>query len=142
MVNLLKHPLLEKIISFIISVIIVIIIFVGIVGIVFPLILEAKFEFVRAISLVLCLIGAVIVLLARRAPLFRFTFLIKNPEEINITVYDFAGTLVVGFSFVFSGIMYMRTGNPNMLIIPFIGGAGLIRVIMFVINNKIKKSSK
>ena len=141
MINFLKHPLLEKIISFIISIAIVIILFIGIVGIVFPLVLEAKFEFVRVISLLLSLVGAVIVLLARRAPLFRFTFLIKNPEEINIAVYNFIGTVVVGFSFIISGILYMRTKNPNMVIIPFIGGAGLIRVLIFVINNKIKKNS-
>ena len=142
MTNYIKHPILDKIISFIISIIIVLIIFVGIVGIVLPMMLRAEFEHVKIISLISTLIGVLIVLLARRWPLLRFVSFIKEPGEFESKVYDFIGSLIIGFSFMASGVLYMSTKNPNMMIIPFIGGAALIRILIFNINNKIKKRRK
>jgi uncharacterized membrane protein len=140
MTNFVKHPFMDKIVSFIISIIIVLIIFVGIVGIIFPLMLEARIEYVRIISLMATLIGALIILLARRWPIFRFISFIKKPGDYEIKKgYDFIGSLIIGLSFLFAGALYMRTKNPNMIIIPFIGGAALIRILIFYFNNKIKK---
>ncbi|MGD9161746.1 MAG: hypothetical protein PVG39_25270 [Desulfobacteraceae bacterium] len=140
MTNYIKHPILDKIISFIVSIIIVLIIFVGIVGIVFPLMIEARIEHVKIISLMSILIGALIILLARRWPIFRFISFIKEPGGYELKKgYDFIGSLIVGLSFLAAGVLYMRTKNSNMIIISFIAGAALIRIIIFYINNQIKK---
>ena len=139
MTNYIKHPFLDKIVSFIISIIIVLIIFVGIVGIIFPLMIEARIEHVKIISLMTTLVGALIILLARRWPIFRFISFIKKPGDFELKLYDFIGSLIVGLSFLAAGVLYMRTKNPNMMIIPFIGGAALIRILIFYINNKIDK---
>lgn len=141
MTNYIKHPFWDKIISFIISIIIVLIIFVGIVGIIFPLMIEARVEHVKIISLIPTLIGALIIVLARRWQIFRFTSFTKKPGDYNIKGYDFIGSLIVGLSFLAAGVLYMRTKNPNMMIIPFIGGAALIRILIFHINSKIEKHS-
>ena len=140
MTNYIKHPFLDKIISFIISLIIVLIIFVGIVGIVFPLMVQStNIESVKVISLISTLIGALIIILARRWSLIRFVSFIKDTVEYDTKAYDFIGSLIIGLSFVVAGVLYMRTKNPNMMIIPFIAGAALIRIIIFYINNQIKK---
>lgn len=139
MTNYIKHPFLDKIISFIISIIIVLIIFVGIVGIIFPLMIEARVEHVKIISLIPTLIGALIIVLARRWQLFRFRSFVKKSKDYNTKNYDFIGTLIIGLSFLVAGVLYMRTKNPNMMIIPFIGGAAIIRILIFYMNNKIKK---
>ncbi|MBN2419640.1 MAG: hypothetical protein JXL81_09670 [Deltaproteobacteria bacterium] len=142
MTNYIKHPFLDKIISLIISIIIVLIIFVGIVGIVFPLMLEARVEHVKIISLITTLIGALIVLLARRWPLVRFISFIKKNKGFDTKVYDFIGSLIAGLSFLAAGVLYMRTKNPNMMIIPFIIGALLVRLMILHINHKIKEQSR
>ncbi len=139
MTNYIKHPFLGKIVSFLVSIIIVLIIFVGIVGIIFPLMIEARIEHVKIISLIPTLIGALIILIARRWPLFRFTSFIKKPGNYETKRYDFIGSLIIGLSFLTAGVLYMRTKNPNMMLIPFIGGAAVIRIMIFVINNKISK---
>ena len=139
MTNYVKHPFWDKIISFIISIIIVLIIFVGIVGIIFPLMIEARVEHVKIISLIPTLVGALIIVLARRWQILRFKSFIKKSKDYNTKKYDFIGTLIIGLSFLAAGVLYMRTKNPNMMIVPFIGGAALIRLIIFYINNKIKK---
>ena len=144
MKNLLEHPLLGKIISFLISVVIVLIIFVGIVGIVFPLMLEARFESVKVISIISMLIGALIILIARHWPLMRFISFIKKPrgQEYETKIYDFAGSLVIGLAFLAAGVLYMYFENPNMMIIPFIGAAFLIRILILYINHRIKEQSR
>ena len=139
MTNYIKHPFLDKIISFIVSIIIVLIIFVGIVGIVFPLMLEARIEHVRIISLISTLIGALIILLARRWPLIRFVSFIKKTGDHETKGYDFIGSLIIGLSFLAGGVLYMRTKNSSMMITSFIAGAALIRIMIFYIRNKIKK---
>ena len=139
MTNYIKHPFLDKIISFIVSIIIVLIIFVGIVGIVFPLMLDARVEYVKIISLIPILIGALIIIFVRRWPLIRFISFIKKPRDYETKRYDFAGSLVIGLSFLAAGVLYMRTKNPNMMIIPFICGAAIIRILIIHINNKMKK---
>ena len=139
MTNYIKHPFLERVISFLISIIIVLIIFVGIVGILFPLMIEARIEHVRIISLIPTLIGALIILISRRRPIFRFISFIKKPGGYETKGYDVLGSLIIGFSFLAAGVLYMRTKNPNMMIIPFIAGAALIRMLIFYLNNKIKK---
>ena len=140
MTNYIKHPFLGKIVSFLISIIIVLIIFVGIVGIIFPLMLEARIEHVKIISLMITLVGALIILLARRWPIFRFISFIKKPGDYEVKKgCDFIGSLIIGLSFLVAGVLYMRTKNPNMIIIPFISGAALIRILIFYFNNKIKK---
>lgn len=139
MTNYIKHPFLDKIISFIVSIIIVLIIFVGIVGIVFPLMMEARIEHVKIISLMSTLIGALIIILARRWPLMRFISFIKKTRNYETKGFDFIGSLIIGLSFLTAGVLYMRTKNPNMMIIPFIAGAALIRIMIFYINNQIKK---
>ena len=139
MTNYAKHPILDKIISFIVSIIIVLIIFVGIVGVVFPLMLEARIEHVKIISLISTLIGALIILLARRWPLFRFVSFIKKTGDHETKGFDFIGSLIIGFSFLAGGVLYMRTKNPNMMIISFIAGAALLRIMIFYIRNQIKK---
>ena len=142
MTNFIKHPLLGKITSFLISIIIVLIIFVGIIGIVFPLMLEARIEHVKVISLMSTLIGALIILLARRWRIIRFISVIKKPGDFDLRIYDFIGSLVIGFSFLFAGVLYMRLKNPTMMIIPFICGAALIRLMIVFINRKIKEQSR
>ena len=139
MKNYIKHPFWDKILSFLISILIVLIIFVGIVGIIFPLMLEARVEHVKFISLLVTLIGALIILMARRWPIFRFKSFIKKRGEFNTKGYDFIGTLVIGLSFLTAGVLYMRTKNPNMMIIPFIAGAAIVRILIIHINSKIKK---
>ena len=139
MTNYIKHPILEKIISFLISIIIVLIIFVGIIGIIFPLMIEARIEHIKIISLIPTLIGALIILAARRWPVFRFISFIKKPGDYETKGYDFIGSLIIGLSFLLAGVLYMRTKNPNMMLIPFIGGAAIIRIMIFYINNKISK---
>ena len=139
MTNYIKHPFLDKIISFIVSIIIVLIIFVGIVGIVFPLMMEARIEHVKIISLMSTLIGALIIILARRWPLMRFISFIKKTRNYETKGFDFIGSLIIGLSFLTAGVLYMRTKNPNMMIIPFIAGAAFIRIMIFYINNQIKK---
>jgi len=139
MTNYIKHPILEKIVSFLISIIIVLIIFVGIVGIIFPLMMEARIEHVKIISIIPTLIGALIILAARRWPIFRFSSFIKKHREYDTKAYDFIGSLIIGLSFLAAGLLYMRTKNPNMMLIPFIGGAAIVRIMIFYINNKISK---
>lgn len=139
MTNYIKHPILERVISFLISIIIVLIIFVGIVGILFPLMIEARIEYVRIISLIPTLIGALIILTSRRWPIFRFISFIKKPGGYETKVFDFLGSLIIGLSFLAAGVLYMRTKNPNMMIIPFIAGAALIRILIFYINSQINK---
>ena len=139
MTNYIKHPILEKIVSFLISIIIVLIIFVGIIGIIFPLMIEARIEHVKMISLIPTLIGSLLVLAARRWPVFRFVPFIKKTGDFDTKIYDFWGSLVIGLSFLAAGLLYMRTKNPNMMLIPFIGGAAFIRIMIFYINNKISK---
>ena len=142
MTNFIKHPLLDKIISFLISIVIVLIIFVGIIGIVFPLMIEARIEDVRIISIISILVGILIVLLARRRPIFRFISFIKKPGDLKIKGYDFIATLIIGLCFVVAGVLYMRLKNPNMMIIPFAAGAAFIRIMIFYINSKIEKRSR
>ena len=139
MTNYTKHPFLDRIVGFIVSIIIVLIIFVGIVGIVFPLMIEARVEHVKIISLMSTLIGALIILLSRRWPLIRFISFIKKPRDYETKGYDFIGSLIIGLSFLSAGVLYMRTKNPNMMIIPFICGAAIIRIMIIHINNKMKK---
>ena len=139
MTNYIKHPFLERVISFLVSIIIVLIIFVGIVGILFPLMIEARIEYVRIISLIPTLIGALIILTSRRWPIFRIISFIKKPGGYETKGYDFIGSLIIGLSFLAAGVLYMRTKNPNMMIIPFIAGAALIRMLIFYINNQINK---
>ena len=101
--------------------------------------IEARIEDVKVISLIPTLIGALIIILARWRPVFRFTSFVKKSGNYNTKNYDFIGSLIVGLSFLLAGVLYFRTKNPNMIIIPFIGGAAFIRIIIFYINNQIKK---
>ena len=142
MTNFIKHPILGRITSFLISIIIVLIIFVGIIGIVLPLMLEARIEHVKIISLVSTLIGALIILLARRWRIIRFISIIKKPGDFDLRIYDFIGSIIIGFSFLIAGVLYMRLKNPTMMIIPFICGAALIRLMIVYINRKIKEQSR
>jgi hypothetical protein len=139
MTNYIKHPFLEKVISLLVSIIIVLIIFGGIVGILFPLMIEARIENVRIISLIPTFIGALIILISRRWPIFRFISFIKKPGSYETKGYDFLGSLIIGLSFLAAGVLYMRTKNPNMMIIPFMVAAFLIRILIFFINSRIKK---
>ncbi|MBN1906704.1 MAG: hypothetical protein JW927_16595 [Deltaproteobacteria bacterium] len=138
MKNIFEHPIVRKIISFLISIIIVLIIFVGIVGILFPMILEARFEHVKVISLVSTLIGALIILISRRFRIMRFISFVKKPGDFDFKVYDYIGSVIIGAAFLIGGIVYMRTKNPVLFFIPFIAGFALIRILIFYVNRKAK----
>jgi hypothetical protein len=138
MKNIFEHPILRKIISFLISIIIVLILFVGIVGILLPMIMEAQFEHVKVISLICSLIGALIIVLSRRWPIMRFLSLVKKPGNFELKYYDYIGSLILGAAFLSGGIIFMRTKNPVLFFVPFIAGFALVRIFIFVINKKIK----
>lgn len=142
MKNIFEHPIVRKIISFLISIIIVLIIFVGIVGILFPMIIEARFEHVKVISLVSTLIGALIILISRRFRIMRFISFVKRPGDFNFKVYDYIGSLIIGAAFLIGGIVYMRTKNPVLFFVPFIAGFALIRILIFYVNRKTKANAR
>jgi hypothetical protein len=142
MKNIFEHPILTKIISFLISIIIVLILFVGIVGILLPMIMEARFEHVKVISLVCTLIGALLIMLSRRWPIMRFLSLVKKPGDFELKYYDYIGSLILGIAFLSSGVIFMRTKNPVLFFVPFIAGFALIRVFIFIINKKIKAKAR
>jgi hypothetical protein len=112
MKNLLENRMVSKIISFLISIVIVLILFVGIVGILLPMIMEARFEHVKVISLACTLLGALIILISRRLRIMRFTSFVKKPGDFDFKVYDYIGSVIIGATFLTSGIVYMRTKNP------------------------------
>ena len=141
MKNIFEHPIVRNIISFLISIIIVLILFVGIVGILLPMILEAQFEHVKVISLICSLIGALIIMLARRWQIMRFVSFVKKPGDFVLKNYDYIGSLIIGAAFLSGGIIYMRSKNPIMFFIPFVAGFALIRIFIFIINKKIKEKN-
>jgi hypothetical protein len=142
MKNLLEHQIVKNIISFLISIIIMLILFVGIVGILLPMILEARFEHVKIISLVSTLIGALIILISRRYRIIRFISFVKRPGDFDFKVYDYIGSLITGAAFLTSGIVYMRTKNPVLFFVPFIAGFALIRILIFYVNRKAKAKAR
>lgn len=138
MKNLLENRIVGKIISFLISIIVVLILFVGVVGILLPMIMEARFEHVKVISISCALIGALIIMLSRRWPIMGFLSLVKKPGNFELKYYDYIGSLILGAAFLSGGIIFMRTKNPVLFFVPFIAGFALIRIFIFVINKKIK----
>ncbi len=138
MSNYIKHPISAKIISFLISIIIVLIIFVGIIGIVIPLMLEGRIGLIRVISLLFILTGALIIILARHWPIIHFIHFIKKTVKIDTTLYNFIGSLLIGLSFLIAGLVYIRSKNFNMMLIPFVSGIFLIRLMIYHIKHKIK----
>ncbi len=134
--------MVSKIISFLISITIVLIIFVGIVGILFPMILEARFEHVKIISLVSTLIGALIILISRRFRIMRFISFVKKPGDFDFKVYDYIGSVIIGATFLVGGITYMRTKNPVLFFVPFIAGFAIIRILIFYVNRKAKAKAR
>ncbi len=142
MKNLLENQIAHKIISLLISIIIVLIIFVGIVGILFPMILEARFEHVKVISLVSTLIGALIILISRRFRIMHFISFVKRAGDFDFKVYDYIGSLIIGAAFLTGGIVYMRTKNPVLFFVPFIAGFAIIRILIFFIHKKAKAKSR
>ena len=143
MTNFIKHPLLSKFISFLISVIIVLIIFVGIIGIVIPLMMEGRVELVRIISLIFILIGALIIIISWHRPIISFIYLIRKKKnvKIDVKVFDFIGSLLIGFSFLAAGLVYIRSKDFIMMLIPFTAGIFFIRAIIYYLNHKIKTLS-
>jgi len=142
MKNIFEHPILKKIISFLISIIIVFIIFVGIVGVLFPMILDARFEHVKVISLICTLIGALIIMLSRRWPIMHFISLVKKPGNYELKNYNYIGSLILGAAFLSGGIIFMRTKNPILFFVPFISGFALIRIFIFIINKNIRAKAR
>jgi hypothetical protein len=142
MKNIFEHPVLKKIISFLISIIIVLILFVGIVGILLPMIMEAQFEHVKVISLICSLIGALIIVLSRRWPIMRFLSLVKKPGNFELKYYDYIGSLILGAAFLSGGIIFMRTKNPVLFFVPFIAGFALVRIFIFIINKNIRAKAR
>ncbi len=138
MTNFIKHPLLSKLISFLISIIMVLIIFVGIIGIVIPLMMTGRAEIVKAVSVIFMLTGALIIVLARHRPLMRFIYFIKKTVKIDTKVFDFIGSVIIGFSFLIAGVAYFRSKNFIMMLIPFTAGIFLIRMEIYYINHRIK----
>jgi hypothetical protein len=141
MKNLLEHPIIRNIISFLISIIIVLILFVGIVGILLPMIMEAKFEHVKVISLICSIIGSLIIMLSRRWQIMRFVSFVKKSGNFEFKKYDYIGSLIIGAAFLSGGIVYMRTKNPILFFVPFVAGFAFIRIFIFIINKKIKEKN-
>lgn len=142
MKNIFEYPIVRNIISFLISIIIVLILFVGIVGILLPMIMEARFEHVKVISLSCTLVGALIILISRRWPIMHFISLLKKPGNYELKYYDYIGSLIIGAAFLSGGIIFMRTKNPVLFFVPFIAGFALIRIFIFIINKKIKAKAR
>ncbi len=136
-----KNNLITKIISCLISVIIAVAIFIGIIGILFPLLIKSAVEHITVTSVIFSLIGLAIMISSKYWPLFRTRKIGQVSEEKKIKQYDYIKSMVIGLTFLSSGFLYAYLRSYNAMIISFLIGIVLYRLIVFYLNLKNKKSN-
>lgn len=126
-----------KIISCLISIIIVLLIFVGFVGLIFPFLIESAVEHITVTSIIFSFIGLVIMLSSKYWPALSFRSTDGDQDEKSKQYY-YIKPMIIGLTFLMSGFLYAYLRNYNAMIISFLIGIVLYRLIVFYLklNNK------
>jgi len=131
-----ERKLLAKILPGLISIVIVLIIFVGFIGILFPLIISSAIEHIKITSIIYSLIGVLIIIFSKYWPILRFRSFVRKTGNKKNTYYDSIGSIIIGLSFVVGGILYAYLENHNAMMISFLVGIVLYRLVIFYLNFK------
>lgn len=127
-----------KIISCLVSILIVFLIFVGFIGLLFPFIIKSAVEHITVTSIIFSFIGLAIMLSSKYWPALRFRSTADNQDEKRIEQYDYIKPMIIGLTFLMSGFLYAYLRNYNAMIISFLIGIVLYRLIVFYLklNNR------
>lgn len=129
-----------KIISILVSIIIAVAIFIVIIGLLFPLLVKSAVEHITATSIIFSLIGLAIMISSKYWPLFRTRSIEGEQEEKKSKQYDYIKSMIIGLTFLSSGFLYAYLKSYNAMIISFLIGIVLYRLILFYLNLKNKKT--
>ncbi|MFC1840431.1 hypothetical protein ACFL1N_12675 [Thermodesulfobacteriota bacterium] len=129
-----------KIISWLVSIIIVLLIFVGIIGLLFPLLIKSAVEHITVTSIIFSLIGLAIMISSKYWPILNVRSFVGDPEEKKVKQYDYLKSMIIGLTFLMSGFLYAYLRNYNAMIISFLIGIVLYRLIVFYLNLNNKKT--
>lgn len=129
-----------KIISCLISIIIVLLIFIGFIGLLFPFIIKSAVEHITVTSIIFSLIGLAIMLSSKYWPALSFRSTGDDQDEKRTKEHDYIKPLIIGLTFLMSGFLYAYFKNYNAMIISFLIGIVLYRLIVFYLKLNSKKS--
>lgn len=129
-----------KIISCLISIIIVLLIFIGFIGLLFPFIIKSAVEHITVTSIIFSLIGLAIMLSSKYWPALSFRSAGDDQEDKRAKQYDYIKPMIIGLTFLMSGFLYAYLRSYNAMIISFLIGIVLYRLIVFYLKLNKKKS--
>lgn len=131
---------ITKIISGLVSLVIAIAIFIGIIGVLFPLLIDSAVEHITTTSIIFSLIGLAIMISSKYWPIFRTRSIEPGQEESKVKQFDYIKSMVIGLTFLCSGLLYAYFRSYTAMIISFLTGIVLYRLIVFYLNLNNKKN--
>lgn len=135
------NKFLKKIIAFLISLAIVIVTFIGIIGILFPLLVESTVKVATILSLTISVIGALMILLSLRWPIIPVSSFIRGSGKDDSRRYDIIGSIVIGLCLLVGGLLYGYFKNFNAVIISLLIGIAFIRIGIMILDYNNKKQT-